>query len=166
LERADYVVCSGLFDDTIETPDSYRDMLAEMRARSLLMVCANPDIVVERGDTLVYCAGALAEAYAGLGGAVLYCGKPHPPIYQATLAKAAALRGGRPPELRRVLAIGDSVRTDLAGATGFGLDCMFVTSGIHAEQYGSREAPDTAKLKTIFSAAGVAPRAMMRALVW
>ncbi len=166
LARADYVVCSGLFDDTIETPDSYRDMLAEMRARSLLMVCANPDIVVERGDTLVYCAGALAEAYAGQGGTVLYCGKPHPPIYQTTLASAVTLRGGRALELRRVLAIGDSVRTDLAGATAFGLDCVFVTSGIHAEQYGSRDAPDAAKLKAIFSAAGVAPRAMMRALVW
>ncbi len=79
-ERADYVVCSGLFDDTTETPDSYRDMLAAMRARALFMVCANPDIVVERGDSLVYCAGALADAYAALGGDVLYCGKPHAPI--------------------------------------------------------------------------------------
>ena len=142
LETADYVVCSGLFDDTTETPDSYRDMLAAMRARSLFMVCANPDIVVERGDTLVYCAGALADAYAALGGEVLYCGKPHAPIYEAALATAAALRGGRTPSRRRVLAIGDSVRTDLKGAAAFGLDCMFVTSGIHAEQYGSRDAPD------------------------
>ena len=94
LESADYVVCSGLFDDTTETPESYRDMLAAMRARSLFMVCANPDIVVERGDTLVYCAGALADAYAALGGEVLYCGKPHAPIYDAALATAATLRGG------------------------------------------------------------------------
>ena len=96
LESADYVVCSGLFDDTTETPDSYRDMLAAMRTRSLFMVCANPDIVVERGDTLVYCAGALADAYAALGGEVLYCGKPHAPIYQAALAKRCrvARRGG------------------------------------------------------------------------
>ena len=166
LESADYVVCSGLFDDTIETPDSYRDMLAAMRARSLFMVCANPDIVVERGDTLVYCAGALADAYAALGGEVLYCGKPHAPIYEAALAMAAARRGGRVPERERVLAIGDSVRTDLKGAAAFGLDCMFVTSGIHAEQYGSREAPDLVKLNAIFAAAGVAPRAMMRALEW
>jgi HAD superfamily hydrolase (TIGR01459 family) len=166
LESADYVVCSGLFDDTVETPDSYRDMLAAMRTRSLFMVCANPDIVVERGDTLVYCAGALADAYAALGGEVLYCGKPHAPIYQAALASATARRGGRVPERRRVLAIGDSVRTDLKGAVAFGLDCMFVTSGIHAEQYGSREAPDLAKLDAIFGAAAVAPRAMMRALAW
>ncbi len=71
VENADYVVCSGLFDDTIETPENYRDLLAAMRARALFMVCANPDVVVERGDTLVYCAGALADAYAELGGVEL-----------------------------------------------------------------------------------------------
>jgi HAD superfamily hydrolase (TIGR01459 family) len=165
-EVADYVVCSGLFDDTTETPESYRDMLAAMRARSLFMVCANPDIVVERGETLVYCAGALADAYAALGGAVLYCGKPHVPIYETALAKAASLRGGTPPPLNRVLAIGDSVRTDLAGAASFGLDCLFVTSGLHAEQYGSREAPDVEALNAMFNAANVAPKAIIRGLLW
>jgi HAD superfamily hydrolase (TIGR01459 family) len=166
LESADYVVCSGLFDDTTETPESYRDMLAAMRARSLFMVCANPDIVVERGDTLVYCAGALADAYAGLGGEVLYCGKPYAPIYDAALVTAAALRGGQQPERKRVLAIGDSVRTDLRGAQAFGLDYMFVTSGIHAGEYGSRETPDLAALDAVFAAAGVTPKAVMRGLVW
>jgi HAD superfamily hydrolase (TIGR01459 family) len=166
LESADYVVCSGLFDDTTETPESYRDMLAAMRARSLFMVCANPDIVVERGETLVYCAGALADAYAALGGEVLYCGKPHAPIYQAALATAAAARGGTPPPLSRILAIGDSVRTDLKGAAAFGLDCVFVTSAIHAEQYGSRAAPDLDALNAIFDAAGVTPKAIVRGLVW
>jgi HAD superfamily hydrolase (TIGR01459 family) len=165
LESADYVVCSGLFDDTTETPESYRGMLAAMRARALLMVCANPDIVVERGDALVYCAGALADAYAGLGGKVHYCGKPHAPIYQAALERAAIIRGRTPP-LARVLAVGDSVRTDLAGATAFGLDCVFVISGIHAEEYGSREAPDLEALRAAFAAAGVAPKAVMRGLSW
>ena len=93
LETADYVVCSGLFDDTTETPESYRGMLTTMRERALFMVCANPDIVVERGATLVYCAGAIAELYLTLGGEVLFCGKPHAPIYEAALAKAAAARG-------------------------------------------------------------------------
>jgi HAD superfamily hydrolase (TIGR01459 family) len=166
LQSADYVVCSGLFDDTTETPDSYRDMLAAIRARSLFMVCANPDIVVERGDALVYCAGALADAYAALGGDVLYCGKPRAPIYDAALATAAALRGGQMPARRGVLAIGDSVRTDLKGAQAFGLDYLFVTSGIHAEEYGSREAPDIAALNAIFAAAGVTPKAAMRGLAW
>jgi len=165
-ETADYVVCSGLFDDTIETPESYRELLAALRARSLFMVCANPDIVVERGDALVYCAGALADAYAALGGKVLYCGKPHPPIYDLALATATALRNGKTPCRERVLAIGDSVRTDLKGAASFGLDCMFVTSGIHAEEYGSREAPDLAALNAMFVAGGVKPRGVMRELIW
>ena len=137
LETADYVVCTGLFDDTNETPDSYRDSLARMRERGLFMVCANPDVVVERGDTLVYCAGALADAYAAAGGGVLFCGKPHAPIYETALGTAASLRGGTPPPLPRLLAIGDSVRTDLAGAAAFGLDCVFVTSRLHAEHYGT-----------------------------
>lgn len=166
LETADYVVCSGLFDDTIETPETYRDMIAAMRARSLFMVCANPDIVVERGDTLVYCAGAIADAYAALGGEVLYCGKPHAPIYETALATAASCRGGQPPPLSRVLAIGDSVRTDLKGAKAFGIASMFVVSGIHAEELGGREAPDLGALNAIFDGAGVAPRGVMRGLQW
>ena len=165
-EAADYVVCSGLFDDTIETPEDYRELLQALRARSRFMVCANPDIVVERGDTLVYCAGALADAYAELGGDVLYCGKPHPPIYELALATAAGLRNAKTLSNQRVLAIGDSVRTDLKGAAALGLDCMFITSGIHAEEYGSREAPDLAALSTMFAAAGVTPRGVMRELIW
>jgi HAD superfamily hydrolase (TIGR01459 family) len=166
LESADYVVCSGLFDDTVETPESYRDMLAAMRARSLFMVCANPDIMVERGDTLVYCAGALADAYAALGGQVLYCGKPHAPIYRTALAAAAAARGGGAVPLERVLAIGDSVRTDLKGAAALGIDSLFVTSGIHAEEYGGRHTPEIEALDGIFAAGGVMPIAVTRGLKW
>jgi HAD superfamily hydrolase (TIGR01459 family) len=165
LESADYVVCTGLFDDTIETPESYRDMLAAMRARSLFMICANPDIVVERGDTLVYCAGALADAYAALGGDVLYCGKPYPPIYQTALAAAKAVRGAEVPR-QRVLAIGDSVRTDLKGAAALGLDSIFVTSALHADDYGDRDAPDVEALNATFAAAGVRPLAVTRGLKW
>jgi HAD superfamily hydrolase (TIGR01459 family) len=166
LDTADYVVCSGLFDDTVETPESYRDMLAAMRQRSLFMVCANPDIMVERGDTLVYCAGALADAYAALGGEVLYCGKPYAPIYQAALTAASAARGGAAVPLERVLAIGDSVRTDLKGAAAFGIDSVFVTSGIHAEEYGGRHTPDSEALDGIFAAGGVMPIAVTRGLKW
>jgi HAD superfamily hydrolase (TIGR01459 family) len=165
LESADYVVCSGLFDDTIETPETYRDMLAAMRGRAQFMVCANPDVVVERGDTLVYCAGALADAYAALGGDVLYCGKPYAPIYQTALAAAKAARGAAVP-LKRVLAIGDSVRTDLKGATALGLDSIFVTSALHADDYGDRDAPDLDALNATFAAAGVRPLAVTRGLKW
>jgi HAD superfamily hydrolase (TIGR01459 family) len=139
VESADYVVCSGLFDDATETPEDYRNMLAFMRTRSLFMVCANPDVFVERGDALLYCAGALADAYVALGGEAHYCGKPHPPIYEAALDKAAVFRGGEVPPLARVLAIGDSIRTDLKGAATFGVDCLFVVSGLHASKTASLE---------------------------
>ena len=165
VESADYVVCSGLFDDLVETPENYRELLAAIRSRDLFMVCANPDVVVERGDTLIYCAGALADAYAALGGEVLYCGKPYAPIYQAALASAAAVRGGGLP-LARVLAIGDSVRTDLKCAAAFGIDCLFVISGIHAEEFGGRDAPELANLNAVFAAAGVIPKAILRRLEW
>src|SRR5215472_9627598 len=92
-ESADYVVCTGLFDDDTETPDDYRGLLADLRKRDLFMVCANPDLVVERGERLVYCAGAIADLYASLGGRVLYAGKPHRPIYDTALARASAARG-------------------------------------------------------------------------
>jgi HAD superfamily hydrolase (TIGR01459 family) len=164
-EAADYVVCTGLFDDTVETPESYRALLAAIHARGLFMVCANPDVFVERGDELVYCAGALADAYAALGGEVLYCGKPYAPIYEAALGRAAALSGAATP-LKRVLAIGDSVRTDLKGAASFGVDCLFVVSGLHAEDAGGREAPDLSGLDAMFAAAGVAPKAVTRRLAW
>jgi HAD superfamily hydrolase (TIGR01459 family) len=164
-ESADYVVCTGLFDDDTETPDDYRPLLAELRRRDLFMVCANPDLVVERGERLVYCAGAIADLYVSLGGRVLYAGKPHRPIYDAALARAAAARGA-PTPLSRVLAIGDSVRTDLAGATAFGIDCLFVTAGIHAEELGGRENPDAALLQRIFAGAKALPKAVMRRLVW
>ena len=98
LESADYVVCSGLVDDDIETPDDYRARLEHhARARSLFMVCGNPDVVVERGDKLVYCAGSIADLYATMGGEVLYAGKPYRPIYEMALAKAEAAAGRKAP---------------------------------------------------------------------
>ncbi|MEA2907129.1 MAG: hypothetical protein QOI12_4516 [Alphaproteobacteria bacterium] len=165
VERADFVVCSGLFDDTTETPEDYDLLIARMRARGLLMVCANPDVVVERGEHLVYCAGAIADRYAAAGGEVLYAGKPHRPIYEQAIEAVERLRG-RPVDPGRVLAIGDSVRTDLKGAAAFGIDCLFVTAGIHAEELGGRERPDASALGEIFAAAGTYPKAVMRRLAW
>jgi HAD superfamily hydrolase (TIGR01459 family) len=165
LERADYVVCSGLLDDTVETPRDYEDLVARMRARALPMICANPDVVVERGDTLVYCAGAIADLYAAAGGEVVYAGKPYRPIYEQALGLAEAARGQRV-DRHRLLAIGDSVRTDLKGAAAFGIDALFVTAGIHAEELGDRSDPDAATLSAIFAASGVAPKAVMHRLSW
>ena len=165
LERADYVVCSGLLDDTVETPRDYEELVARMHARALPMICANPDVVVERGDKLVYCAGAIADLYAAAGGDVIYAGKPYRPIYEQALRLAEAARGQRVQQ-HRLLAIGDSVRTDLKGAAAFGIDALFVTAGIHAEELGDRSDPDAATLSGIFAAAGVAPKAVMHRLSW
>jgi HAD superfamily hydrolase (TIGR01459 family) len=165
VETADYVVCSGLFDDETETAEDYREVLGRMRARGLFMVCANPDVVVERGDRLVYCAGAIADLYKTMGGEVLYAGKPYRPIYDQALAEAENAHGKATP-LARVLAIGDSVRTDVAGAATLGVDCLFLTAGIHAEELGGRDTPDPAVLGAIFAGANVAPKAVMRRLVW
>jgi HAD superfamily hydrolase (TIGR01459 family) len=170
LENADYAVCSGLTDDTVETPEDYHELIERMRARGLTMICANPDVVVERGDKLVYCAGAVADLYAAAGGEVIYAGKPYRPIYDQALAIAQAAHGlqenGGPLDHHRVVAIGDSVRTDLKGAAAFGVDCVFVTAGIHAEELGSRENPSTSALSDIFAAAGLFPKAVMRRLTW
>jgi HAD superfamily hydrolase (TIGR01459 family) len=165
IDQADYVVCSGLYDDNSETPQDYSAMIARLRSRGLTMVCANPDIVVERGEKLVYCAGAIADLYAAAGGEVMYAGKPYRPIYEQAVAVAEERRG-RATAPARMLAIGDSIHTDLKGAVAFGIDCLFVTAGIHAEELGGRERPDAAALGEAFAAAGLAPRAVMQRLVW
>jgi HAD superfamily hydrolase (TIGR01459 family) len=165
LESADYVVCSGLDDDDRNTPEDYRAQLELMLKRKLFMVCGNPDLVVERGSRLVYCAGSIAEMYAGMGGEVLYAGKPYRPIYDMALARGEAALG-RKAERARVLAIGDSVRTDLKGARMFGVDFLFMTSGIHAGELGGRDNPDVGALKKVFAAEGGPPKAVMRYLEW
>ena len=159
---ADYVVCTGLIDEDHETPEDYDSRLEELRRRDLVMLCANPDIVVERGDRLIYCAGAIAELYRELGGEVIFYGKPHRPIYERAMALATERRG-HATALDRVLAIGDSVRTDLAGAHGFGIDCLFVTRGIHAEDFEGIDQLDPASVKELF---GHPPRALTRELRW
>jgi HAD superfamily hydrolase (TIGR01459 family) len=165
VNAADYAVCTGLFDDTAETPDDYEPLLETMRTRKLFMLCANPDLVVARGDTLVYCAGAVADRYAAKGGEVLYAGKPYRPIYDAALAKAAASRGVLPPR-QRTLAIGDSLRTDISGALALGIDGLFVAGGIHAEELGAGGNISADALAAAFAAAGVTPNAVTPRLKW
>jgi HAD superfamily hydrolase (TIGR01459 family) len=162
LEQADYVICTGLFDDETESAEDYRAMMLQARERKLPMICANPDIVVERGDRLIYCAGAIAELYRELGGEVIFYGKPHRPIYERAMALAAE-QSGHAVDRSKVLAIGDSVRTDLAGAHGFGIDCLFVTRGIHSEEFEGIDQLDPASVKELF---GHPPRALMRELKW
>ncbi|GGF80556.1 haloacid dehalogenase [Azorhizobium oxalatiphilum] len=166
LPEADLVVCTGLLNDEVETPEDYRDMLTGMRARDLPFICANPDLVVERGDRLIYCAGALAQLYDELGGSSVYCGKPHAPVYAEALKRLEAM--GRPvPAPKRVLAIGDALRTDIIGAAGAGFDGLFISSGIHAVELASEHGapPDMDAVAKLF-ADGPSPRAVMPRLSW
>ncbi len=132
-EEAAFVCCTGPFDDEIETPEDFRPRFASAVARGLTMVCANPDKVVQRGDRLIYCAGALADLYAEMGGEVTMAGKPYAPLYGYAYAEAERLLG-RPLDKTRVLAIGDGAPTDVKGAQNEGLDCLFIASGIHGAE--------------------------------
>jgi HAD superfamily hydrolase (TIGR01459 family) len=167
-EDAELVVCTGLFDDETETPADYAALLAGLASRELSMICANPDHLVERGDRLVWCAGALAALYEGQGGSVVYAGKPHAPIYQLAFDTVGKL-AGRPVPRREILAIGDGVMTDIAGATGLGLGSVFVASGLHAPENGDDEDADlldARHLEGLFAQAKGKPLAAIRTLVW
>jgi HAD superfamily hydrolase (TIGR01459 family) len=157
---AEVVLCSGLNDDERETPADYSALLGALAARRVPMICANPDIMVERGDKLLYCAGALAERYAAEGGPVSYAGKPHLPVYERVLAEVARLTG-RPAERSRVLCIGDGIETDLAGAHAAKLRSVFVASPIFAPTGLSADV-----LHTLFAHRPFAPVAAMPALTW
>lgn len=161
--EASGVVCTGLFDDEAETPEDYAAALRRFRARDLPFICANPDIVVERGDHLIWCAGALARDYALLGGRTLISGKPHRPIYEAAL-KAASKALGRDIGPRDVLAIGDGILTDVKGADDNGIDVLYVSGGIHAKEYAGAEEPDTRLLAAFLEAHGRRPVAIIPTL--
>jgi HAD superfamily hydrolase (TIGR01459 family) len=144
LKDAEGIVCTGLRDDLTETPDDYRAALLLGKTLDLPMLCANPDIVVDMGDKRLYCAGALAQAYEALGGAALYFGKPHPPIYD--LARRRLAEAGAPAD-PQILCIGDGIATDIQGGMSEGLDTLFITGGLEAEQFGADvENPDPSRL--------------------
>ncbi|MBB3966400.1 TIGR01459 family HAD-type hydrolase [Rhizobium metallidurans] len=132
-EEADCVVCTGFFDDETETPEDYTDMLKAFQARDIPMICANPDLIVERGHKMIPCAGAMAAYYDQLGGKTRIAGKPHKPIYDAVLSVAREIRGDL--KMDRILAIGDGMPTDVRGALDYGLDLLYISGGIHAAEY-------------------------------
>lgn len=161
--EASGVVCTGLFDDDTETPEDYAAALRRFRARDLPFICANPDIVVERGDRLVWCAGALARDYALLGGRTLISGKPHRPIYEAALKAASGILG-RYVGANDALAIGDGILTDVKGADDYGIDVLYVSGGIHAKEYGGAGAPNPELLAAFLEAHGRRPVAIIPTL--
>ena len=166
LNEADYVVCTGLLDDEVETIADYEATLRRMRERDLWMVCANPDIVVERGHQLILCAGALAAAYEAMGGETYTGGKPHRPIYEAALTEGTRRLGTAPPR-SRILAIGDAIRTDVAGARAFGIDVLLIARGIHAGDLGYAPGTvDPEKALAWLATQDHQPTALAPELVW
>lgn len=160
FSEADALLVTGLNDDRRETGESYRPLLAEAVARRMPLVCANPDLVVHVGELALPCAGAVAAVHEELGGEIYWAGKPHAPAYERALATAAHLRGAGVPR-SRVLAIGDAVRTDIAGAAGFGIDALFIAQGIHrdATVRDGRASPDG--VRAVFDGTGLKPVAAM-----
>lgn len=159
-DAAELVSCTGLVDDESETPEDYRALFQRLVARGLTLVCANPDLVVERGHKLVYCAGALARLYTELGGQAVLVGKPHAPIYAAARAAVAELGGAK------LLAIGDGLPTDIRGAVDNGVPALFVTGGIHAADFGPASEPDAGRVAARLKAEGLSAVAFMPCLAW
>lgn len=158
LEEAGFIICTGLEDDQREAPEDYRDLLARAAGRGLEMICANPDIVVNWGGRMIWCAGALADIYAGLGGRVVYGGKPHSPIYRLAFSAIDQARGA-PVGHGRILVVGDGLKTDILGANENGLDAVLVAGTDGVVEEGGALAPQ-------LEAAGVHVIGVMEGLQW
>jgi HAD superfamily hydrolase (TIGR01459 family) len=155
-DEAELVLCTGFYDDETETPDDYTSLLASFRRRSLPFLCANPDIVVQRGDKLIYCAGAIARLYESMGGAVIYYGKPYAPIFEAALRELHKHGAGKRP-----LLIGDGPETDIIGANRQGIDALFIVGGIHTALID-----DPSGISRKLAESDAHARALMPALAW
>lgn len=166
IAEAEAIICTGLRDDRTETMADYAGLIAEGVGLRRPFLCANPDLVVDVGPTRYLCAGSIAQAYEQAGGEVFWAGKPHRAAYDNALARVAELRGSAP-ALSRVVAIGDALRTDLAGAQGFGIEGIFIASGIHNEDVLVDGAIDPARLDALFVQPGAPPAiAAMTGLRW
>jgi len=158
LKDAEGIVCTGLFDDDTETPEDYRADLLYAKNKGLKMLCTNPDIFVDKGDTRIYCAGALGQTYTDMGGETLYFGKPYPAIYDLARQRLQAIRFV---ENEAILAIGDGINTDIKGAMGEDIDSLFITGGLAADETGTgqneADQPDQGKLGAFLKAAILSP---------
>ncbi|SDA41878.1 TIGR01459 family HAD-type hydrolase [Sinorhizobium sp. NFACC03] len=158
-EDAETVVCAGFYDDETETPEHYRATLTGLAKRKIPFICANPDLVVERGHRLIPCAGAIAKLYEELGGEARIAGKPYIAIYRAALTEAKAVRGAL--DLSRVIAVGDGMPTDVKGAQDAGFDLLYISAGIHAQEYMNESRTDEAKLAAFLKKEGASPKYWM-----
>ena len=157
IGEADFLLVAGLRNDETETAEDYDDILRVAHARDLPLVCVNPDISVMRGTRILPCAGAIAAHYGALGGQVIQFGKPFASAYEACM-------DGRSVPRSRGVAIGDSPRTDIAGANAFGIDSIFVAGGLHQKDVGTPI--DADRLAAFIDASGSRPTAVLPALRW
>jgi HAD superfamily hydrolase (TIGR01459 family) len=165
LAEAEAIICTGLNDDRRETPEDYRSLLSDALSHRLPFVCANPDYVVDVGGTLLYCAGAIADLYAQMGGPVFWAGKPHLNAYETAHHKAEALRD-RNVARDKILVIGDSLRTDMKGAEAFGCDALFIASGIHRHETMDEISLSPKRLEELFVPGSPPAIGAMAELVW
>jgi HAD superfamily hydrolase (TIGR01459 family) len=163
-EDASAVVVTDLDTDD-DTPDMYEERIALWLTRKLPLICANPDRVVEHGGRIIYCGGALADLYEAHGGRIMMAGKPYRPIYDEALRLAEAA-AGHALDRRRILAIGDSVRTDAIGAANAGLDLLFITGSIHAAELDAFGEADPAAVEALVAPSGARLVAAMPRLAW
>ena len=154
LDQAEGIVCLGPFDAQAD-PAVNRPEFLYAKTKGMKLLCANPDIVVDRGETREWCAGALAQLYTEMGGESLYFGKPHPPVYDLARQRLAEL--GTDIADSRILAIGDGIGTDIKGALGEDLDSLFITGGLAARETGTGRQPDAAALEAFVAGAQIAP---------
>ncbi|NNE53222.1 MAG: TIGR01459 family HAD-type hydrolase [Sulfitobacter sp.] len=154
LEEAEGIVCTGPFDPQAD-PNVMRPQFLYAKQRGLKLLCANPDIVVDRGETREWCAGALAKLYTEMGGESLYFGKPHPPIYD--LARRRLTKLGSPVSDDRILCIGDGILTDIRGAMGEDIDSLFISGGLAAAETKTNRQPDPEALEAYLAREMSAP---------
>lgn len=150
LQDATGIVCTGPRDPHAD-PSVYRGEFLYAKTKGLKLLCANPDIVVDRGHERIWCAGALAALYEEMGGESLYFGKPHPPVYDLARRRLADLGASIPDG--RILAVGDGIATDIKGALGEDIDSLFITGGIAAAETKTATDPDPAALEAFLDRA-------------
>ncbi|MBT2130524.1 TIGR01459 family HAD-type hydrolase [Aliiroseovarius lamellibrachiae] len=154
VSEAEGIVCCGPFDPMAD-PKTWRADLMMAKQLGQKLLCANPDIVVDRGEDREWCAGAVAKMYTEMGGESLYFGKPHPPIYD--LARRRMLAEGRDVRDTRILAIGDGIHTDIRGAQGEDIDSLFITGGLAREDTGTTDQPDQTALSAFVEKEMITP---------
>jgi len=148
LEKCNFILCTGLFDNHEEDLKYYKDLLKNHTSKKL--ICSNPDLTVHRGDIEEYCAGSIAKIFESIGGKTVYFGKPYKEVYEMCFSKE-----------EKVLAIGDNLNTDIKGANNVKIDSIFITNGVHRSEFNKES-----ELSELFDKYKVKSNYYQRELIW